>query len=605
MASADNSVEIYELSEYIPVPSKKPSSNSKGKSFQVAMVLPFGNDVKARKFLNQEQDLKLASEIFILQKQGDFSKANAKLKKLKNNELRGHVLAQRFLSNEGYVSTAKELREWLKHFNDYPQANKIYKLALRKGAAEKNLTKPKKQSPIIGNYATAHYQGKTYQSHKKRTKAQTRQYFDLKHEVKMMVQIKEPTNALNLINKAENVAILDDVEYDRLRADVAAGYLYAGRLNHASRLAEASIKRSGDKAPQAGWVKGLVAWQEKKYKASFKAFEMAADSPYATGWMVSSSSYWASRAAMRSRNKKHVKRLVKQAAEYPHSFYGVIANYALGNKDPFYWETPRLNKKHLKLIQSTDAGKRAILLLAADQKDLAQQELMFVNIKGHSKLKMALIALAQEYGLADLSIRLGNAVRPEPGKLYDAALYPEPSWQPNSGYKVDRALINAIIRQESRFQVGAKNPSGATGLMQLMPRTADYILSKTSHRDSSAVNKLHHPEVNLEFGQTYLHYLLNHKAVGQDLFSMAIAYNAGPGNLSKWKTERSHIDDPLLFIETIPFHETRAFVDRVMANYWIYRIRYNQDTPSLEDVAEGRWARYIAQDRDVVDIAMR
>ena len=119
------------------------------------------------------------------------------------------------------------------------------------------------------------------------------------------------------------------------------------------------------------------------------------------------------------------------------------------------------------------------------------------------------------------------------------------------------------------------------------------------------IDKLHQPEVNLEFGQTYLHYLLNHKAVGQDLFSMAMAYNAGPGNLSKWKREREHMTDPFLFIETIPFHETRAFVDRVMANYWIYRIRYNQDTPSLNDVAEGRWARYIAQDRDIVEVAAR
>ncbi|HPF77678.1 MAG TPA: lytic transglycosylase domain-containing protein, partial [Alphaproteobacteria bacterium] len=94
------------------------------------------------------------------------------------------------------------------------------------------------------------------------------------------------------------------------------------------------------------------------------------------------------------------------------------------------------------------------------------------------------------------------------------------------------------------------------------------------------------------------------KAVGQDLLSLAIAYNAGPGNLAKWKEERAHIEDPLLFIETIPFNETRAFVERVLSNYWIYRIRLDQKTPSLDAVAKGQWARYAAQDGSFFNIAM-
>ena len=55
-------------------------------------------------------------------------------------------------------------------------------------------------------------------------------------------------------------------------------------------------------------------------------------------------------------------------------------------------------------------------------------------------------------------------------------------------------------------------------------------------------------------------------------------------------------NDPLLFIETIPLSETRAFVERVMANYWIYRKRMAQDTPSLDEVAQGGWARYVHMD---------
>ncbi|MEM8834054.1 MAG: lytic transglycosylase domain-containing protein, partial [Pseudomonadota bacterium] len=220
-------------------------------------------------------------------------------------------------------------------------------------------------------------------------------------------------------------------------------------------------------------------------------------------------------------------------------------------------------------------------------------------------VREALVAFAHHYKLAGLSYKIGYAFQPDNNQFYDAALYPEKAWNPDNGYKVDRALINAIIRQESRFQSGAKNASGATGLMQLMPRTAKYIANKNGGELTGQLNRLHEPMVNIAFGQNYIHYLLNHRAVGQDLMAMAIAYNAGPGTLSKWKREYSHIDDPLLFIEVIPFHETRAFVERVMANFWLYRMRYDQKLHSLDDVAEGRWARYISQDSGLVDVALR
>jgi hypothetical protein len=78
---------------------------------------------------------------------------------------------------------------------------------------------------------------------------------------------------------------------------------------------------------------------------------------------------------------------------------------------------------------------------------------------------------------------------------------------------------------------------------------------------------------------------------------MAVAYNAGPGNLAKWQEDLSaNVKDPLLFIETIPAPETRNYVERVLANYWIYSLRMGQPTPSLDAVTAGRPARYLAMD---------
>ena len=397
-----------------------------------------------------------------------------------------------------------------------------------------------------------------------------------------MCRLKSQPRHLIFLIEPRYESILDDVEYDRLRAEIAAGYLYANRLKHAQRLADASIKRSGAKAPQAAWIRGLVKWQEGQYYAAAKAFEMASNSPYSTGWMVASSSYWASRAYLRAGQKNKIRPLVEKAAQYPHSFYGVIANYALGSHDSYNWDMPKLTKNKMALILKTEQGKRAYKLIQSGQIDLAEKELSRMSNRNKKAVREALVAFAHHYKLAGLSYKIGYAFQPDNNQFYDAALYPEKAWDSDNGYKVDRALINAIIRQESRFQSGAKNASGATGLMQLMPRTAKYIANKHGGELNGQLNRLHEPMVNIAFGQNYIHYLLNHRAVGQDLMAMAIAYNAGPGTLSKWKREYAHIDDPLLFIEVIPFHETRAFVERVMANFWLYRMRYDNDVVWIE-----------------------
>ena len=96
---------------------------------------------------------------------------------------------------------------------------------------------------------------------------------------------------------------------------------------------------------------------------------------------------------------------------------------------------------------------------------------------------------------------------------------------------------------------------------------------------------------------------MNNNLVGQDLLSLAMAYNAGPGTLAKWKAEREGMDDPLLFIETIPFHETRNYVEHVMANYWMYRMRYDQSNDSMVALANGKWARYASQDSGAAKFA--
>jgi soluble lytic murein transglycosylase-like protein len=192
---------------------------------------------------------------------------------------------------------------------------------------------------------------------------------------------------------------------------------------------------------------------------------------------------------------------------------------------------------------------------------------------------------------------LGHALLEREGEYLDAALYPIAPWAPQNGFTVDPALVHAVMRQESKFDVSARSARGAMGLMQIMPTTARYV-------SPGSVPDLKSPRVNVKVGQDYLTYLLKDKHVSGDMMKLLVAYNAGPGNLSKWLRNMEGHDDPLLFIEMIPVKETREYVERVMASYWMYRLRDGKDVPSLRAVSRGEPAEYAAFNDGAYRLAM-
>jgi soluble lytic murein transglycosylase-like protein len=204
--------------------------------------------------------------------------------------------------------------------------------------------------------------------------------------------------------------------------------------------------------------------------------------------------------------------------------------------------------------------------------------------------------------IASVQLRLGQILLAPESPYYDNALYPLPPWRPDDGFAIDRALVYAFMRRESGFSSRAKSRAGARGLMQLMPITASFVAKDRSLLDRNKA-KLFSPEFNLDLGQTYLLHLLDTETVNGNLFLLAVAYNAGPGNLRKWLKSTKHMNDPLLFIESLPLRETRLFVERVLTNFWIYRSRLGQDLPSIDAVVNRNWPYYIAQDPQPMVVA--
>ncbi len=137
------------------------------------------------------------------------------------------------------------------------------------------------------------------------------------------------------------------------------------------------------------------------------------------------------------------------------------------------------------------------------------------------------------------------------------------------------ALVHAIIRQESLFDAGAVSPSGALGLMQLMPATARNVAGKLKMKRFNPKALTVDPRTNVVLGSDYLAGLVDHF---NGSYVMAIAgYNAGPGRVSGWLETngdpRPKLDDTIDWIEKISVSETRNYVQRVIENLQIYRAR--------------------------------
>ncbi len=157
---------------------------------------------------------------------------------------------------------------------------------------------------------------------------------------------------------------------------------------------------------------------------------------------------------------------------------------------------------------------------------------------------------------------------------YWLALYPFPflesilTW--SEKHDLNPMLVTGVIRQESRFMPAIKSSAGAVGLMQVMPETG----AEMAKSIGLTQYKLDNPDNNVQLGTAYLDF--THRAYNNNSLLAVASYNAGPGSVSDWLTTNS-LSDPDLFIEKIPFEETRGYVKSVFGNYWNYLRLYNPE----------------------------
>ena len=520
--------------------------------------------------------------IFQAQAAGQWAEASAEIAKLQDKTLMGYVGAQRLLS-QGYPARYDELAAWLQEYNDHPDAPAIYRLALAR------------RTPGGSELTPASFVGFT-QGSPSFAAARTVRGADAPQAAELRARLQQMADdggfnaAFVLLDRKSTADTLGPQEVELWRGRIRTRALEADSQRGVQVPVEVGLP------PDANWTAAMAAFTRGNMAEAARRFELVADAPpdRASSWTLSAGSFWAARANLLAGNPQKFVPYLKRAALHGTTFYGLVAQKALGMKIAPDWKVPELDRRRADQLRGDRTGRRALALLQLGAVTAAERELYAGSIDADPQYVEAVLSLAQKAALPSLSVRVGNANWDQRHKIagFEGAMYPIPPWQPAGGFTVDRALVYGFMRQESAFNPKARSVVGAMGLMQLMPGTARAVMSR--YAPDQAGGNPWDPSTNMALGQAYLSVLMG--GVDDNLVRTAAGYNGGPGNVMKWDGRLNADLDPLLYIASIPLHETRDFVQRVLANYWLYQVRLGQPTPSLDQIAAHEWPRYTAQD---------
>ncbi len=529
------------------------------------------------------EDVRAYRNIFAAEKAGQLAKSDSLAEKLEDKSLVGYVLAERYLGSHHH-SQFDELKAWLAKYDDLAGADRIYSLA-RKRAPKKTFVQPPRPPHWRGAIGDGDaFDDVDVESALARRTAQ---------RMKMFVHKGRPEAAHTVLKTLSARPSLPQADIDRLTAYVASAYFFDADDQPALTLSEGALQHGGAAVAQLCWTAGLAAYRLGQFERAAHHFEALTQAGQSAARTFSAASFWAARSWMRAGAPERVVTLYQHAAAEPQTFYGLLAARLLGRDIGADFAEPALDTVSFAALMRNGAAHRAVALWQIGHTDMVEAELAHAFGEIDPGLDAAFAALARHLGAPALELRAAELLSERDVQL--TSLYPIPPYQPKGGYAIDRAVVLAFARQESRFQPSALSRVGARGVMQIMPTTAADITHDSSLAKRNKV-RLDDPVYSMTLGQDYLRDLLDRQ--NGNLFGLAAAYNAGAGNLSKWMSLHEGMNDPLLFIESLPPAETRDYIKRVMMNMWMYRKRLGQPADGLDDAASGAWPVYTQSGAD-------
>ena len=505
---------------------------------------------------------------------GNWAAAQAGIAALPQSVLTPVAKAELYTAKDSPVVDLYSIQTVLAQAPEIPEANQLALMAIKRGAVTPPLVVPERATVNLGSAPVR------YRAHPVQGEPAADQ---LRATLDPLIKINDATSA--------EAALLTYTPQMSAEARAEAGqrvawvYYVLGLDLDARRVADTwRAGATGEWAAQAAWVSGLASWRMGDFGSASRNFQQVAALADQRE-LRAGAYYWAARAEQASGRPAYVEPLLRQAAQSPESFYGLLARESLGMDtrlppDPHAGRDPRVDQ--LPNVQ------RAMELARIGEPALATEMLRHQAKIGSPREHHALIELAKNLDLPGAQLWLAN--NGQPGAVSDAAdRYPTPRWSPLTGWRVDPALAFGHIVQESAFHPEAVSTAGAVGLMQVVPATAQEMAQKRGIAYSRST--LTDPRLNLEFGQTVIERYRSSAPTAGQLPRVIASYNAGLSPVSRWAAINDR-GDPLLWIESLPYWETRYYVPAVLRNMWVYQGINHEDTSTLKAMAEHRWPAF-------------
>ena len=418
-------------------------------------------------------------------------------------------------------------------------------------------------------------------------------------------------NLWNLGKPMQGAKYFKEVTQDAPSSELAVkAQFFLGKIYEEQKNFPEALKNYGaafekypneDYAQWAGWRLGWVHYLDGKFEQAFNKFQEAANR-FPDKSFIEYNLYWSAKSAEKMDKKNVARDLYAKVAElYPYTFHGIRAKDKLlaldvkivkDVKPDIVPEIQMPEEENLQLGRPLSTReefhhKRANELAQLGLRQEARNEIGELQ-KTVRKNLTGVLWLSQLYhqaqGYAE-SLRLLHLYKDFTTKPKEKDLsakfwkhfFPLAYEEAVLGYaksrEVDPFFVNGIIRQESLFDSQALSPAGARGLMQIMPATGKKLYPNTKFKKPFETDALFDPDLNIRLGVKYVSQL--NKRFNRNGMHILISYNAGPHVLKKWLKRFEHVSDQDVFIESIPYPETRRYVKHVLRNMGIYKALYS------------------------------
>ncbi|MEN7536346.1 lytic transglycosylase domain-containing protein [Aurantiacibacter flavus] len=482
--------------------------------------------------------------------------------------------AEYYLAANSPRVEAPQIEAWMQSGRNLPQAEQLARLGERRGASVP-LTLPAKQGFV--------QQPGQVRRTRPRSVNDGTMPSSLEAAILERITNDDPNGARQLLDGID--ASLSSDARAEWRQRVAWSYFIENMDAQSLAMARTVSEGTGEWVAEGQWVEGLASWRLNDCEGALDAFRRSAYNAI-NPELRTAALYWGARSALLCRQPDLATEMLGQAAANDGTMYGMLAAEQLGRDLPDRVESADFSETDWQQLGGNDNVRTAIALAELGRDVLSSEVLLHEAAIGPAGNYAALSRLARSLGFPQTQLYM--AYNAPVGTSSDPASYfPAPKIAPRGGWQIDPALAFAHILQESNFRASAVSPANAQGLMQITPITVRQHAGCVG-QSSGSIN-VFDESTNLALGQCNIQMLRDDSSIRGELPKMMAAYNAGLTPVRRWESEVNDQNDPLLYMEAIPYWETRSYVAIVMRNYWMYERQARAPSASRRALAQNVW----------------